>query len=573
MDTTRFWLSARWAILLIVASLVVGGCESRLTVHDATGKYDIGTAGLSQPLAPSSTAGGILRLTAGSIDSLDPARSSAPWVWNLMRLYTRTLVTHGGASADASIVPDLATDIGQSSADLKTWTFTLKSGLTFDDGTPITSTAVKYGIERNFAADTIVGGPPYLVSLLDTTATPYPGPYGNSPPDLTSIQTPDAATIIFNLNRPYADFRQVLALPSAAPVPQARDTGNDYAASPASSGPYKIQSISPLTGIIFIRNVRWSAQTDSVRSALPAKIIVQPDRSQIERDQAVLSRAADLDITSGGVSPRTERRITASKSLAARSANVPNGRVRLVALPTYLPPFDKIQCRQALADALNRDAVVEALGGSSAATPLTTLYPSELAPTSVAPSSKSPAPDLATIASCWPPGTASMNIAVPNSPADLSVASAIVTALKGVGIPSTPLGADPQTYYSKAIGQKSAVTNGGYSILTIRWSADFPSITNFISRLLDSRPERNIGSNFAGLSDQGIDAAIDKAQGAADATSATTELINAAQATSAYVPLAEERSALLAGTRLRNVIYSRSYHGYDIAQLGVGGSP
>lgn len=225
MTTTKSRLSARWAIVLIVAALVVSGCESRLTVHDSTGKYDIGTAGLTKPLAPSATAGGILRLTAGSIDSLDPARSSAPWVWNLMRLYTRTLVTYGGAPGDLSVVPDLATDTGQPSADLKTWTFTLKPGLTFDDGTPITSTAVKYGIERNFAADTIVGGPPYLVSLLDTTAAPYPGPYGKSPPDLTSIQTPDAATIIFSLNRPYADFRQVLTLPSGAPVPQARDTG------------------------------------------------------------------------------------------------------------------------------------------------------------------------------------------------------------------------------------------------------------------------------------------------------------------------------------------------------------
>lgn len=107
-----------------------------------------------------------------------------------------------------------------------------------------------------------------------------------------------------------------------------------------------------MTGITFIRNPRWSAQTDTVRTALPAKIIVQPDRSQIERDQAVLSGAADLDITGGGVSPRTERRITASKSLAARSADVPNGRVRLVVLPTYMPPFDKIQGRQVLAAAL-----------------------------------------------------------------------------------------------------------------------------------------------------------------------------------------------------------------------------
>ena len=80
-------------------------------------------------------------------------------------------------------VPDLATDTGTSSDGGKNWSFTLKDGIKWEDGKPITCEDFKYGASRVFATDIITGGPNYLLSYLDIPKDPktglpaYNGPY------------------------------------------------------------------------------------------------------------------------------------------------------------------------------------------------------------------------------------------------------------------------------------------------------------------------------------------------------------------------------------------------------------
>ena len=50
------------------------------------------------------------------------------------------------AKEGTSIVPDLATDTGQHNADATQWTFTLRDGATWQDGSPVTCDDVKYGV-------------------------------------------------------------------------------------------------------------------------------------------------------------------------------------------------------------------------------------------------------------------------------------------------------------------------------------------------------------------------------------------------------------------------------------------
>lgn len=571
------------AIAACLCVLAVTACTSSGPTSKKPGSVALGHVGETGIYHSSKARGGVLRVVAGPIDSLDPARSYQQWVWNMMRLYTRTLVTYGAPdNGKAPIVADLATDTGTPNDNFTQWTFHLKPGLEFDDGTPITSAAVKYGIERDFAADVVIGGPPYLVSLLDKPDAQYAGPYEEAPPStipgvpaptapaLDSVQTPDDATIVFTLNRSFAEFPKILAMPSAAPVPQARDTRAVYGNAPASSGPYKIESNTPLGGLVLVRNEHWSADTDSVRTALADKIVVQAGRSQLERDQAVLSGAADLDITSGGVAARTERAITSSPALAARSSDVLNGRLRMLAMPAYVAPFDKPQCRVAVAGALDRDAVVKALGGPTRAAAVSSLVPLGLpdAPKAAAP--KPPVkPDQKIAAECWPEGSVPLNLAVPNSAVELLIAGTVRKSLAAVGISVNDKGADPGTYYSQTIGNKDVVTSQALAMMSIRWNADYPSVTAFITRLADSRATHNAGSNFVGLADPTIDADIDAANATPDPAAANATLTDAVEATSTYIPLVEEKSVLLAGERLTNVVINPSYNGYDVALVGV----
>ena len=84
-------------------------------------------------------------------------------------------------------VPDLATDTGTVQDDAKTWKFTLKDGVTWQDGKAITCEDFKYGASRVFATDVITGGPNYLLSYLDVPRRKdglpaYKGPYKNDRP-------------------------------------------------------------------------------------------------------------------------------------------------------------------------------------------------------------------------------------------------------------------------------------------------------------------------------------------------------------------------------------------------------
>ncbi len=160
----------------------------------ASGGFNAGTTGI---VNPSDKKGGTLKLANNDdIDSYDPARTYYAWGWNFEKsFYVRTLVTNTPKPGKDGVLlqPDLAQAMPEISADKLTYTFKLKSGLKFEDGTPITSKDVKYGVERIFAQDVLSGGPTYLVDFLDQGQN-YPGPYKDTDPDklgLKSVTTPD----------------------------------------------------------------------------------------------------------------------------------------------------------------------------------------------------------------------------------------------------------------------------------------------------------------------------------------------------------------------------------------------
>ncbi len=61
----------------------------------------------------------------------------------------------------------MATDLGTPNEDATSWAFTLRDGVSFEDGTPVTCADVKYGVSRTFATDIITDGPSYAISYLD----------------------------------------------------------------------------------------------------------------------------------------------------------------------------------------------------------------------------------------------------------------------------------------------------------------------------------------------------------------------------------------------------------------------
>ena len=178
---------------------------------------------------------------------------------------------------------------------------------------------MKYGIERSFASDVVVGGPTYVVDLLDDPGQPLRRPVlrtrrptgSASPPS----RPPTTARSSSGCARPQPDLPFVLALPSSSPVP---DRGRHRRATTASTrsppGPYAITSVDPATGILLERNPQWDPATDDVRTALPDRVVVRTGLTGVERDQALLAGSADIDLSGTGVQPATTARLAAERT-------------------------------------------------------------------------------------------------------------------------------------------------------------------------------------------------------------------------------------------------------------------
>src|SRR5690242_11640989 len=466
-------------------------------------------AGLTGVVNPSDKKGGTLKMANSSdIDSFDPARSYYAWAWNFEKsYYVRTLVTNTPKPGKDGVLlqPDLAQAMPEISADKLTYTFKLKSGLKFEDGSPITSKDVKYGIERIFAQDVLSGGPTYLNNLLDEGQN-YPGPYKDTDPNklgLKSVETPDDNTIVFKLKEPFADFPYLLSMPGGGPVPRAKDTGERYANKPVSSGPYKFQSLEVGKKVVLVRNENWDPATDPNRKALPDEIDLTLKLDSNEIDNQLLDGSLDIDTAQVGVQQAAQAKILLNPDLKKNADEPITGFTRYFAIGTKVPPFDNIHCRKAVQYATDKVALQTARGGADAGGDIATsmLPPNILGhDDSIDPfNTKSGKPQIDKakdeLKQCGHPDGFSTVIATTNAGKGPKTAEALQQALAQVGIKATIAASDVSGYYRTTIGSPSNVKSKGYGLMAAGWGADYPSPFGFLQVLVDGRGIKASGNN------------------------------------------------------------------------------
>src|SRR4051794_16258344 len=167
---------------------------------NATPAYN---AAIDKVFNPSTKKGGTLRFAhSGEFDSTDGADTYYGYSWDFVRLYGRALTMFAPKPGEAGnkLVGDLAEGLGQPSDNAKTWTYKLRKGLKFEDGSTITSKDVKYAVERSLDKNTFTQGPTYFNDFLDLQG--YTSPYKDTDPNklgLKAVDTPDDQTIVFHL--------------------------------------------------------------------------------------------------------------------------------------------------------------------------------------------------------------------------------------------------------------------------------------------------------------------------------------------------------------------------------------
>ena len=274
-------------------------------------------------------------------------------------------------SAGSSLVPDLATNTGIPSNSAKTWTFILRSGITWEDGSAITCADVKYGVSRAFATDVITDGPQYLVGALKIPvasdgSSVYKGPYKKTGQALyEKAVTCKGSTITFNLNRSFADFNYALTYPAASPVKKSKDTGDKYDLRPFSDGPYKIAHYKQGDELDLVRNPKWNQSSDKVRTPYPDNIVVRFGISQDVADQIMLDNSIPNTVDLDGLQPANLRAFFADSSKASQRLNVFDPYVRYAAMNVSSGHMDCLDIRKAVFFAYNTQALIDLSGGST----------------------------------------------------------------------------------------------------------------------------------------------------------------------------------------------------------------
>lgn len=564
-------VAAAATVLVVVAGAAACGPEGSSKGGDGTS----GAAG-----APKK--GGTLTvLNSSPQEDFDPARLYTSGGGNVPSLVFRTLTTRNreDGAAGSKVVPDLATDLGTPSKNATVWTYTLKDNLKYEDGTAITSADIKYGIERSFAAE-LSGGAPYLRDWLIGGAD-YQGPYKDKK-GLASIETPDAKTIVFHLNKPEGEFPFLATQTQTTPVPKAKDTGTKYEEHPLSSGPYKVvRNEGDGERLVLERNTHWSAATDEERKAYPDRIDVRSglDSAVInQRLSASQSGDAAAVTTDTNLGPAELAKVSGDKKLAARVGTGHFGYTNYIAFNPKVKPFDNPKVRQAISYAVDRTSVVNAAGGSSLAEPATTFLPDQASfghtPYDAFPAGRNgdaaKAKQLLKEAG-YPKGltvtlTHNNDKNFETSP---EIATALQEALKKAGITVRLQGLEDNAYSDTVYNVKAepGFFLGG-------WGADWPSGGPFFAPIFDGRQIVKAGYNFnsAQFDDPAVNKEIDEINKLTDLGAAAERwgaLDKKVGEQALTVPLFHPVYKRLYGESVKNVVISDWTGVLDISQVAV----
>src|SRR5215469_906401 len=533
---------------------------------------------------PSTAEGGTITFDNSSApDSTDAGNTYYAFNLNFTRLYATPLTTYTSAPGPKGIilVPGLATTLGVGSDNNKTWTYHLKSGVKYEDGTPVTSADVKYAVERTFDRAVLPNGPSYFASLLAGNAANYKGPFKDKKGNLTAIKTPNASTIVFNLNQPFADFNYVVAFPQTAPVPQAKDKGTNYQLHPLSTGPYMFQSYSLNKELVLVPNPEWNPSWDPQVSELASKITATFNVNANDVDNRLLAGDIQMDQAGTGVQAAARARILSSSSLKASSDDPVTGFMWFWYINTKVPPLNNIHCRMAVEFAANKTNLQTAYGGP---------YGGDVAHTAIPPTVggysnfdlyhalSMPGGDIAAakeqLKLCGHPNGFSVNLAYRSDrPRETAAAQALQASLTSVGIKGTLKGYPSASYYGNFAGVPTYVHSHDLGLLDGGWGPDWPDGYGWGWALFDGKSIVTAGNtNIAEENDPKVNTLFTQLEEASSATqrnSISEQIDMQVMKDAVFLPAVYSKALLYRSPALTNLYVQKYYGMYNYPALGT----
>lgn len=284
------------AVTVVAAlAITVAGCTKAPSDSNQGDQDKIGTQELSvdpdakgpaPEIAGAQKGGTITVYSQSTPNTFDPTDTYYTDSNEIGKLLFRTPTQFALRNGKAVLVPDL-TDLGTISADKLTWTFKMKTGIKYEDGSEVKVEDLAYAIKRSFDHEAYGNGPAYQLSFFKDGET-YKGPY-ISGDNYSGVETPDATTLVIKLAKPFADLAFYMTFPMFTPIPKAKDTKADYKNKPLSTGPYAFDTFVPGTELKLKKNPNWDANSDPVRHQYPDGFHFKWGDDDVKTQQQVLN--------------------------------------------------------------------------------------------------------------------------------------------------------------------------------------------------------------------------------------------------------------------------------------------
>ena len=225
-------------------------------------------------------------------------------------------------TSTGDLEPAIASDY-TISEDATTYTFTLRDGVTFHDGSAVTAEDVKYSIER-YAE--IQGESSAFSSLLD------------------NVSIPDDKTVVITLKEGYSEFLSDLTL---AVIPAANE---DPEGNPVGTGPFKFEAYTPGQELVLTKNESYWQSGTPYLDQVTFKIIADTDTAFTQL------QAGTIDI----MNYLTTAQVQTLQQMSGGQFDIVEGNMNLVHamfLNNAYEPLSDVRVRQALCYGIDRNAI------------------------------------------------------------------------------------------------------------------------------------------------------------------------------------------------------------------------
>ncbi|MFY9915346.1 MAG: ABC transporter substrate-binding protein, partial [Nocardioidaceae bacterium] len=249
------------------------------------------------PEIPGAKAGGTVKvISVAGLNSMDPTEAYYINTASILSsLVVRSLTQYVYQDGQMILIPDLATDLGTPNDDFTEWTFTIRDGVKYENGTPVTAKDVAFGIKRSFDRATFPEGAAYSNDYFKD-GDKYKGPYSSNS-NYNGVKV-DGNTLTIEMAKPFPDMPYWGAFPAIGPIPEGKASDPaKYALHPWATGPYMFKDYTPEKSLTLVKNPNWDPSTDPGRHQYADEFDMTFDVPSAKVDQIMLSDKGDGQTT------------------------------------------------------------------------------------------------------------------------------------------------------------------------------------------------------------------------------------------------------------------------------------